>query len=72
MGMPFGKVKTPKSKVTIGDKNADILSWSEKQIKVKIPNDVEVGPNPVVVYTGVQYEYASNSDVTVKVFNPIL
>jgi len=69
-GYAFGKVKTPKSKVTIGDKNADILSWSEKQIKVKIPNDVEVGPNPVVVYTGVQYEYASKSDVTVKVFKP--
>jgi len=44
-GYAFGKVKTSKGKVTIGDKNADILSWSEKQIKVKIPNDVEVGPN---------------------------
>lgn len=32
-GYAFGKVKTPKSKVTIGDKNADILSWSENKLK---------------------------------------
>jgi len=66
-GSAFGKQPTAKSRVTISDQKADIISWSENQIKVKLGTNLEIGPNPVVVYTGQQYEYKSNTDVPVYV-----
>jgi len=60
-GYAFGKTKSTKSRVTINGKNVDIVSWSDKVIKVKLTEDV--GSGPVIVYTGEKYEYKSNSDV---------
>ncbi|MCX8095741.1 MAG: IPT/TIG domain-containing protein, partial [Caldisericia bacterium] len=60
-GFSFGKNKTTKSKVLIGNKQVEITSWSDKEIKIKLPLDIESGP--VVVYTGEKYEYESNKDV---------
>ena len=60
-GYAFGKTKSAKSRVTINGKNVDIVSWSDKVIKVKLTEDV--GSGPVIVYTGEKYEYKSNSDV---------
>ena len=60
-GFSFGKNKSTKSKVTINGENVDIVSWSDKEIKVKLPQDITSGP--VIVYTGEKYEYESNKDV---------
>ena len=60
-GYGFGKTKSSKSRVTINGKNVDIVSWSDKEIKVKLTQDV--GSGPVVVYTGEKYEYKSNDNV---------
>ena len=60
-GFSFGKTKSSKSRVTINGKNVDIVSWSDKIIKVRLPQDVSSGP--VIVYTGEKYEYESNKDV---------
>ncbi len=60
-GFSFGKNKTTKSRVMIGNKEVEIISWSDKEIKVKLPQDIESGP--VVVYTGEKYEYESNKDI---------
>jgi len=49
-GYAFGKTKSTKSRVTINGKNVDIVSWSDKVIKVKLTEDV--GSGPVIVYTG--------------------
>ncbi len=65
-GFSFGKNKTTKSKVLIGNKQVEIVSWSDKEIKVKLPQDIESGA--VVVYTGEKYEYESNKDI---LFNTI-
>ncbi|HOC52448.1 MAG TPA: stalk domain-containing protein [Caldisericia bacterium] len=60
-GFAFGKNKSTKSKVTINDKEVEILNWSDKKIQIKISQDVDGGS--VVVYTGEKYEYVSNKDV---------
>ena len=67
-GFSFGKNKSTKSRVTINDKDVDIVSWSDKEIKVKLTQDV--GNGPVVVYTGEKYEYVSNKDVTFGMASP--
>ena len=60
-GFSFGKNKTTKSKVLIGNKQVEILIWSDKEIKGKLPQDIESGA--VIVYTGEKYEYESNKDI---------
>jgi len=69
-GYAFGKKKSSKSKVMIGDKvldiNKDVISWSDKEIKVKLPDGIQGGP--VVVYTGEKYQYESNKDI---IFNAV-
>ena len=60
-GYGFGKAKSTKSRVTINGKKVDIVSWSDKVIKVKLTQDT--GSGPVVVYTGEKYEYKSNDNV---------
>ena len=60
-GFSFGKAKSTKSKVLIGDKQIEIINWSDKEIKVKLPEDIKSGT--VVVYTGEKYEYKSNEDI---------
>jgi len=57
-GFAFGKTESSESKVTINDDEVDIVSWSDKVIKVELTQDIESGP--VVVYTGEKYEYKSN------------
>lgn len=59
-GVSFGKDRSEKSRVTVGGKNAEIVSWSESEIAIKVPDSAEQGPQPVVVYTGGSYEYKSN------------
>ncbi|MCX8094999.1 MAG: stalk domain-containing protein [Caldisericia bacterium] len=63
-GFMFGKNKSSKSKVIIGNKNVEIVSWNNREIKVKLPDNIESGP--VVVYTGEKYEYESNKDIIFK------
>jgi hypothetical protein len=64
-GYAFGKKKSSKSKVMIGDKaldiNKDVISWSDKEIKLKLPDGIQGGP--VVVYTGEKYQYESNKEI---------
>lgn len=64
-GFNFGKTISSKSRVTINDKNVEIVSWSDKEIKIKLPYDIEDGS--VVVYTGESYEYVSNKDTIFNV-----
>lgn len=60
-GLAFGKNQSSKSKVMIGNTPAEILSWNDKEIKIKVPENVQTGP--VVVYVGEKYTYESNKDV---------
>jgi len=60
-GYGFGKAKSTKSRVTINNDKVEIVSWSGKVIKIKLPENVKAGP--VVVYTGEKYEYKSNDNV---------
>ncbi len=68
-GFSFGKNKSSKSKVMIGKREIEILSWSDKEIKVKLPEDIESGK--VVVYTGEEFEYKSKEDIVFNVINII-
>jgi len=48
------------------DINKDVISWSDKEIKLKLPDGIQGGP--VVVYTGEKYQYESNKDI---IFNAV-
>jgi hypothetical protein len=60
-GSCFGKVETANSEVVIDDETMDVVSWSDTQITVQIPQDSELsGDVELTVRTGSQYTYESN------------
>lgn len=66
-GKCFGKNKSAKSRVSINGDSMEIVSWSDNTVKVKLSKDIS-SMNSVVVYTGEQYEYMSNTDAVLGAY----
>jgi len=71
-GNSFGKTRSAKGAVTISGKPAEIVSWSESEITVKVPQGVASGEAPVVVTTGEQYSYESNAFLFTAEWGPTI
>jgi hypothetical protein len=59
-GYCFGVNQSPKGAVTVGGIDAKIVSWSDKSISIKVPDDAKTGSQPVIVTTGDRYTYKSD------------
>jgi len=66
-GSAFGKQPTTNSKVMVGNTQAKIVSWSDDEIKIKLPDTASTGS--VTVYTGDKYEYKSNDNIKFTVLS---
>ncbi|MFA4837540.1 MAG: IPT/TIG domain-containing protein [Dehalococcoidia bacterium] len=68
-GSSFGKNKSFYSKVTVGKNlKAEIVSWADNQITIRVPEKAAEGP--IVVATGEGYRYLSNpADFTAPLEN---
>ena len=60
IGSDFGSQKLAKSRVTVNDKDAEIVKWLPGEIDIKVPADAGSGQQPVIVYTGDNYEFKSD------------
>lgn len=64
-GSAFGKQPTTKSKVMVGNTQASIISWSDNEIKIKLPDSAST--DIIAVYTGDKYEYKSDNNIKLTV-----